>query len=86
MREVTYTAKFIPTELGTVGVSFPDVPGANTWGENRDHALDMAREVLELWLETLEDDGIPFPKASPIDSAEFNTDGAEYVKITAQLA
>jgi antitoxin HicB len=34
-----------------ITVSFPDIPEAHTFGNNRAHALEMAKEALELSME-----------------------------------
>ena len=44
--------------------TFPDVPPAITQGNNRAHALEMAREALELSMEFYFDDMRPVPMPS----------------------
>ncbi len=46
-------------------VTFPDVPPAITQGNNRAHALEMAKEALELSMEFYFDDRRPVPMPSP---------------------
>ncbi|MEK7618258.1 MAG: type II toxin-antitoxin system HicB family antitoxin [Patescibacteria group bacterium] len=48
-----YFAIFEPAEEGGFNVSFPDFPGCVTFGKNFEHAKEMAKEVLELWIEEL---------------------------------
>jgi antitoxin HicB len=48
---VEYIAKFT-LEGGHVLVDFPDCPGCQTFGDNEEHARQMAVEALEGWLET----------------------------------
>ena len=47
-----------------ITVSFPDIPEAHTFGNNRAHALEMAKEALELALEFYFDDHRPIPLPS----------------------
>jgi len=42
-------------------VTFPDIPEAITQGNNRSHALEMAKEALELSMEFYFDDMRPVP-------------------------
>ena len=44
-----------------ITVSFPDVPEAHTFGNNRGHALEMAKEALEKAMEFYFDDNRPVP-------------------------
>lgn len=45
-------------------VTFPDIPEAITQGDNREHALEMAKEALELAMEFYFDDQRPVPLPS----------------------
>ena len=45
-------------------VTFPDIPEAITQGDDRDHALRMAREALELAMEFYFEDRRPVPAPS----------------------
>ncbi len=67
-RILEYPAVFDPAEEGGFNVSFPDFPGCVTFGKNFEDAKEMAKEVLELWLETLRDDHqeIPVKTKRPI--------------------
>jgi antitoxin HicB len=47
-----------------ITVSFPDIPEAHTFGDNREHALAMAKEALELAIEFYFDDQRPVPLPS----------------------
>lgn len=46
-----------------ITVSFPDIPEAHTFGNNREHALEMAKEALETAMEFYFDDQrqVPVP-------------------------
>ena len=45
-------------------VTFPNIPEAITQGNNRAHALEMAKEALELSMEFYFDDMRPVPMPS----------------------
>jgi len=45
-------------------VTFPDIPEAITQGDDRPHALEMAKEVLELAMEFYFEDRRPVPEPS----------------------
>jgi antitoxin HicB len=45
-------------------VTFPDIPEAITQGDNRNHALEMAKEALELAMEFYFEDRRPVPAPS----------------------
>ena len=47
-----------------VTVSFPDIPEAHTFGNDREHALEMAKEALETAMEFYFDDQRPVPLPS----------------------
>lgn len=53
MSKILYPAIF-EVDDGTIVVSFPDVPGAITTGENMRHAYEMAEEALGTMLEDVE--------------------------------
>ena len=46
------------------GVIVPDLPGCFSAGDTLDEAVDNAKEAIDLWLETVIDDGgaVPSPK------------------------
>lgn len=47
-----------------ITASFPDIPEARTFGNNREHALEMAKEALETAMEFYFDDQRPVPLPS----------------------
>lgn len=49
-----------------ISVSFPDLPGCLTCGEDTDEALRMAKDVMGLWLYDAEVCGDPIPEPSDI--------------------
>ena len=67
MRKLTYFAVFEPNGEGGYGVFFPDLPGCVSFGDDYDHAGEMAKEALGLHIYGMEKDGdtIPPPTKSP---------------------
>jgi predicted RNase H-like HicB family nuclease len=66
-----YAAVFEP-EDGKVYVSFPDLPGCITSGEDMNEAYAMAVDASNLWMTSVvEDHKQPAPKATPIDQVEY---------------
>jgi antitoxin HicB len=49
---ISYPAVFEPIEDGWIMVTFPDVPGAITNGENGDAAHEMAQDALGIMLDS----------------------------------
>ena len=47
-----------------ISVTFPDLPGCITCGDNDDEAFSMAKEALALHLFGMEEDGNPIPVAT----------------------
>lgn len=63
---MNYPAVFSPAEEGGYNVSFPDFPGCFTFGKTFEDAKTKALEVLELWIEELQDKGEDIPHHSGI--------------------
>lgn len=63
MAKYLYYALFEPDE-GQYSVSFPDLPGCLTCGDNMSEALYMAKDVLEGWMIGVEDDKESIPNPS----------------------
>ena len=61
MKKITYLAVFEKSQTG-FGVYFPDIPGCITCGDDFNHSLRMAEEVLGLHLYGMEKDGEAFPE------------------------
>ena len=59
-----YTAVFTPEPNGQYSVSFPDLQGCYTSGDDMPDAVYMAHDVLNLTLFDLEQDKKTIPKAS----------------------
>ena len=66
MAKRTYPAMLEPAEHGGYGVSFPDLPGCVSFGDDLDHAVSQAQEALNLHLEGLAEDGDELPPASSL--------------------
>ena len=61
-----YPAVLVSDDNGTVRAEFPDVPEANTFGDNEEEALSHARDALETALEFYIERDEDLPKASPL--------------------
>jgi predicted RNase H-like HicB family nuclease len=61
------------------GVVVPDLPGCFSAGDTLDQAVDNAKEAIELWLETVIDDGGAVPKSRPIAEHQKNPEFAGWV-------
>ena len=66
MLNMTYLAVLEPEENGGYGISFPDLPGCFSFGENLTEAQQMAAEAASLHVYGMERDGeeIPTPSVS----------------------
>lgn len=64
-------------------VTFPDIPEAITQGNNREHALEMAKEALELAMEFYFEDRrpVPAPSAPKRGQAVVSVSAGLYAKI-----
>ena len=49
---------------GQYTVTVPALPGCVTFGENVDHAIEMAKEAIELYIEELQERGEKIPDDS----------------------
>jgi predicted RNase H-like HicB family nuclease len=73
----TYRIVLIPEEEGGFSVLVPALPGCYTQGETRDEAKEMAREAIELHLESLRQNGDDIPAdAAEIASVEVTVPAA----------
>ncbi len=57
-----------------VGVWFPDLPGCFSAGDDLDEALRNAPEAMELYLEDLEQEGKPLPRARTLMELKADPD------------
>ncbi|MDR3089967.1 MAG: type II toxin-antitoxin system HicB family antitoxin [Desulfobulbaceae bacterium] len=65
-----YPATLAPKDDGRYDVTFADLPGCVSQGENLEDALRMAEEALHLHLETMIEDGDALPAPSSIEAAK----------------
>lgn len=84
MNRYMFTALFEPGEVKGYTVSFPDLPGCITEGDDFEEAAVNAKEALELHLYGMEEEGIEFPIPSPIPKMDNKPIGA-FVIITAWM-
>lgn len=64
MSQLTYRILMTREPEGGFTVNVPALPGCVTYGENIEHAMAMAKEAIELYVETLQADGEPVPDDS----------------------
>jgi len=61
---------------GKISVSVPDLPGCHTFGDDLADALIMAKDAIEMWLWSAENNSLDIPKASdslPLKMGETTT-------------
>jgi predicted RNase H-like HicB family nuclease len=58
----TYTVVLKKEPTGGYSVSVPALPGCFTDGDTIAHALEMAREAIEVYLDMVVDHGEPIPR------------------------
>jgi predicted RNase H-like HicB family nuclease len=61
LAKATYRAILVPEDDGGFSVLVPALPGCYTQGDTRDEALHMAKEAIELHIESLRDHDEPIP-------------------------
>lgn len=64
MERYIYPAVFDLGDEGRYCITFPDLPGIISQGDNVEHSLAMAKEALELHLYGMEEDGEEIPAPS----------------------
>ncbi len=57
----TYQIMLHKEPEGQYTVTVPTLPGCVTYGENVDHAITMAKEAIELYIEFMEEKGEEIP-------------------------
>jgi antitoxin HicB len=63
MNDRRYTIILYPdAEEGGYTVTVPALPGCITQGETIEEAIAMAKDAIQLYIETLLDDGLPVPE------------------------
>jgi antitoxin HicB len=53
MKQLTYRVLLNPEPEGGYTATVPALPGCITWGENIDHAIEMAKEAIEAYIESM---------------------------------
>jgi len=51
-----------PGESGYYVVTCPSLPGCISQGKTRQEALENIKEAIQLYIEVLEEDGLPVPE------------------------
>ncbi|MBK6371137.1 MAG: type II toxin-antitoxin system HicB family antitoxin [Flavobacteriales bacterium] len=64
MAQLTYRILMTREPEGGFTVNVPALPGCITFGETIEHAMAMAKEAIELYVETLQADGERIPDDS----------------------
>lgn len=78
MAKYIYPAVFTPEDGGKFSITFPDIDGCFTCGDDLVNGMEMAQDALALMLTHLEDEKRKIPASSAINSltvsnAEFAT-------------
>ncbi|MBI2426053.1 MAG: type II toxin-antitoxin system HicB family antitoxin [Candidatus Hydrogenedentes bacterium] len=71
MKKCLYKIHLEPEPEGGYTVTVPALPGCVTWGEDYAHALAMAQEAVEGYLEVLVEEGKPIPeeaRTTPVET------------------
>ena len=58
-----------PNESGGYTVTVPLLPGCISEGDTREEALANIREAIELYIESLQEDGEPIPTEESVEEA-----------------
>ena len=61
------------------GVVVPDLPGCFSAGDTLDEAINNAKEAIELWLETVIDDGGAVPEPGSVAEHQANSEFTGWV-------
>lgn len=64
MKNLTYKILLTKEPEGAYTATVPALPGCITYGDNIDHAIAMAKEAIELYIEHLRDIGEAIPDDS----------------------
>lgn len=67
------------TETAAFGVVVPDLPGCFSAGDTLDKAVDNAREAIDLWCETVIEDGGDVPVAKSLAEHQVDPDFAGWI-------
>jgi predicted RNase H-like HicB family nuclease len=61
MKNRTYKILLTKEPEGVYTATVPALPGCITYGDNVDHAISMAKEAIELYIENLREKGEDIP-------------------------
>lgn len=64
MQQLTYKILMHKEPEGQYTVTVPALPGCITFGDNVDHAIQMAKEAIEIYIEELQSRGEYVPDDS----------------------
>ena len=67
------------TETTAFGVVVPNLPGCFSAGDTLDKAVDNAREAIELWCETVIEDGGDVPVSKTLAEHQADPDFAGWI-------
>lgn len=67
-----FEAIFSPQDEGGFTVEVPDLPGCISEGDTLEEAERNIQEAIALYLETLEERGIPLPQREPLKVLKMN--------------
>lgn len=79
MDRYIFPAIFEPGEVKGYVITFPDLPGCITEGDNMEEALHMAKEALELFLYSLEEEGEKIPE--PTTPERIKTENHSFISL-----
>ena len=71
-RNYQFEAILKPQKEGGFTVEVPDLPGCISEGDTLEEAEKNIEEAVELYLETLEERGIPLPEREPLKVLKMN--------------
>ncbi len=77
--KVVYPAVFHPYDDGCITVWFPDLDDATTEGKSAADAIDMARDLLAIWMDSADEQGRRIP--APSNIVDISTEAGEYVTL-----
>lgn len=63
---------FTPQKEGGFTAEVPDLPGCISEGDTLEKAKKNIKEAIELYLETLEERGLPLPQRNPEEIIKMN--------------
>lgn len=69
---LTYPAKFNKEDDGSYWVEFPDLQGCLTQGNNLENVIEMAKEALGGYLDSLKEHKEDFPEPSDIKGEDIH--------------